>query len=88
VFQVPSPKPGSPYPSGLEHAELVVRAHPAAFADATEQRWAAEAAASPAGAALPPPPPRSFDRRAALKAFNPDVSVRCDQPKCHKLLRG
>lgn len=78
-FQVPSPKPGSPYPSGLEHAELVLRHPPVAFADATEQRWAVErAAAAGAGetAGAPPPPPLAFDRRAALKAANPDVSVR------------
>ena len=74
---MPSPKDGSPYASGLEHAELVVSQSPSTFADDTEKRWAQEASvAGAAGKASHKPAGIQFDRHAALKASNPDVSVR------------
>ena len=73
---MPSPKEGSPYPSGLEHAELVVSQSPITFADDTEKRWIQQAAGTAADGTTPQPSKIQFDRRAAHKASNPDVSVR------------
>lgn len=50
---------------------------PSTFADDTEKRWAQEASvAGAAGKASHKPAGIQFDRHAALKASNPDVSVR------------
>lgn len=77
---MPSPKEGSPYASGLEHAELVVSQTPSIFADTNEMRWAQEASVAAdtddANEASHKPAGIQFDRHAAQKASNPDVSVR------------
>ena len=38
-LELPSPKLGSPYKSGLEHAELVVKVHPLSFMDKCIEDW-------------------------------------------------
>ena len=69
--EVPSPKAGSPYPSGLEHCELAVREPPRDFAARCAARWAVGAAGGGGGVSGGV----AFDYRAAGKAVNPDVSV-------------
>ena len=61
---MPSPKPGRPYASGLEHAELAVRMPPAAFVRWCEARGALAEFA--------------FDTRASAKPFNADVAIAFD----------